>query len=88
MIQAAPPSPMDRILQPVTECLTRDVAERLVNSCIDNGLQLRLDELAAKANEGRLSADERAEYEDYVEGIDLLAIFKAQARLALSRLPL
>ena len=88
MIQAAPPSPMDRILQPVTECLTRDVAERLVNSRIDNGLQLRLDELAAKANEGRLSADERAEYEDYVEGIDLLAIFKAQARLALSRLPL
>lgn len=39
-----------------------------------------------KANEGELTAEEQIEYEQYVEGIDLLGIFKAQARLALLRM--
>lgn len=85
MIQSSPPSVLDRVLEPVVECLTREVAERLVNARLDAGLQARLDDLAAKANEGQLVPEERVEYEEYVEGLDLLAIFKAQARLALDR---
>jgi len=85
MIQARPLSVLDKLLEPVSECLTRDVAERLVNARLDANMQTRLDELAAKANEGLLAPEERVEYEEYVEGLDLLAIFKAQARLALDR---
>ena len=48
--------------------------------------QDRLNFLAEKANDGVLTVEEQYEYEQYVEGIDLLGIFKAQARLALLRL--
>ena len=39
----------------------------------------RITQLAAKANEGELSPEERAEYEDYVEAVDLIGILKAKA---------
>jgi predicted DNA-binding antitoxin AbrB/MazE fold protein len=35
--------------------------------------------LAAKANEGELSAEERDEYEDYIEAVDDVAIRQSQA---------
>jgi hypothetical protein len=81
-----PSTPLNRVLQPISECLTRDVAERVINTPLDGDLQKRLNFLAEKANEGVLTVDEKYEYEQYVEGIDLLGIFKAQARLALLRL--
>ncbi|MBL8812852.1 MAG: hypothetical protein JNM43_21985 [Planctomycetaceae bacterium] len=86
MSPTAPTTPLNRILQPLSDCLTRDVAERVVNLRLHEDLQQRLSVLAEKANEGELTAEERVEYEQYVEGIDLLGIFKAQARLALMRM--
>jgi hypothetical protein len=74
---------IDRFLDPVTACLTQEVAERIVNLQLDRDLQARIDELAVKANRGQLSNDERTEYEAYVEGMDLVGIFKAKARKAL-----
>jgi hypothetical protein len=71
---------LDRLLRPFTECLTPEVAQRIVNLQLDSHSQARLDELAAKANEGQLIDDERQEYEEFVEGIDLMGILKARAQ--------
>ena len=86
MSTTTPSTPLNRVLQPISECLTRDVAERVINAPLNGDLQERLNVLAEKANDGALTAEEQYEYEQYVEGIDLLGIFKAQARLALLRL--
>jgi hypothetical protein len=53
----------------------------------DPRIQSRIDELAAKANEGLLSADERLEYQNFVEGIDLIAVARARTRAILRREP-
>ena len=71
---------LDRFLRPFTECLTPEVAQRIVNLQLDSHSQARLDELAAKANEGQLIDDERQEYEEFVEGIDLMGILKTRAQ--------
>ena len=76
---------LDRFLRPFTECLTPEVAQRIVNLRLDAQSQARLDELATKANEGQLTDDERHEYEEFVEGIDLMGILKAQARTVLTQ---
>jgi hypothetical protein len=76
---------LDRMLAPLAQCFTRDVAERLIALPTDPEIAKRVEQLAAKANEGRLSADERAEYEDYVDAVDLIAILQSQARKALAK---
>ncbi len=74
---------LDHFLRPFAECLTPEVAQRIVDLEIDPRSQARLDELAAKANEGHLTDDERQEYGEFVEGIDLMGILKARARTVL-----
>jgi hypothetical protein len=46
----------------------------------DHEFQARLDELAEKANEGELSAQEAAEYEKYIEYMDFIALLRLKAR--------
>lgn len=75
---------LERFLDPLARCLTPEVASRIVNLRLDPQLQSRLDELAPKANAGELSPAELAEYEEYVEGIDLVAILQAKARMVLA----
>ena len=70
---------LDRMLDPVARCFTPEVARRLVDLQPDPATQARITQLAAKANEGELSPEERAEYEDYVEAVDLIGILKAKA---------
>jgi hypothetical protein len=72
--------PLDRLLDSVTECLTPEVAKRLVELRVDPQTQARIDELADKANGGQLSPGERDEYAGFVEAIDLVAILQAKAR--------
>lgn len=75
----------DRMLRPVTDCFTPEVARRIVNARLDADTQTRIDELAAKANRGSLTGEERDEYGEFVEYIDLIGIIKAKARLLLRR---
>ena len=79
------PNQPDRILDPLAECLTPEVATRILEIRLDPNIQARVDELAAKANEGELTAEERAEYEIVIEKADLLGIFKSLARQVLAR---
>lgn len=67
------------------EFLPADAAQKIVDLRIDPKLQSRLDELAEKANQGTLTATERAEYDGYIEELDVIAIFKVKARAALRR---
>jgi len=76
---------LDRFLEPVTQILPQETARQIIDLHIDPQLQARLDVLAEKANQGTLSAEEHEEYAEYVEGLDLIAIFKMKARAALRR---
>lgn len=72
---------IERILEPVTACLTPEVARRIVDVRLDDPFMMqRLECLREKANEGTLTEQERAEYEGFVEGNDLLMLIKDQAR--------
>ena len=76
---------LDRLLAPVVQSFTRDTAERLLALSPDPQIAPRIEQLAAKANEGRLSAEERAKYEEYVEAVDLIAALQSQSRKALAK---
>lgn len=60
--------------------LSRDQAAKIADFRADEGLQLKIEELARKANEGELTAVEQAEYEGYAQANRFIAIFQAQAR--------
>ncbi len=85
MADVLPTSILDRFLDPFTQCLTPEVAKRIADLRADPKMQARIDELREKANEGRLSDTEQAEYEEFVDGIDLIAILKAKARAVLAK---
>lgn len=78
-------STLDRFLDPIADCLTRDVAQRIASLRTDDDTRARVEELRAKANEGTLTDTERAEYEEIVEGLDLFSILKAKARAFLAK---
>jgi hypothetical protein len=77
--------PLDRILEPVGRALNAEAARNLVELRLDAKTQSHLDRLASKCNEGKLTANERSEYESYVLAIDLVAILQAKARARLAR---
>ena len=74
------PTPFDLLLDPVAKCLTPEVAQQLAEIRLDDTTRSRISELAEKANEGLLTDLERAEYEEFVEALDLLAILQLKAR--------
>ena len=76
---------LDRLLAPVTECFSQEVAEQLIALRADADIEARIEELATKANEGILSPEERTEYEDYIEAVDLIGILQSRARAVLAK---
>ncbi len=78
---------LDKLFDPVSQCLTRDVAQRLVEMRAPMDVQDRLDELAEKSSAGTLSAEERSEYETYVRAINFIGVLQAKARALLASTP-
>jgi hypothetical protein len=76
---------LDRLVEPVTECLTETAARKLAALRADPELQARVDELADKANGGTLTDDERSEYDRYLAAFHFVTILQAQARQRLNR---
>jgi hypothetical protein len=70
---------LDGLLDPLSRCLDAESARRLV--------ELRVDTLGARANEGTLSADELAEYEALINAADFISILKLKAKRQLDRIP-
>lgn len=74
----------DRGTDPLLQILTAEQAEQIVAWRTDESLQDRIAELAARANEGDLSPEERAEYEAYIQANDFVALLQAKARRLLT----
>lgn len=78
---------LDEMLEPVSRCFNLDVARALVSLRVDNRTQARVEELATKSNDGKLTADEQAEYQAYVQASTLIGILQAKARRLLADSP-
>jgi hypothetical protein len=80
-MQTADTSPaLNRLVGPLSECLTPESARRLLALKADPILQARVDYLAGRCTEGLLTPDERAEYGNYVAFGTFIAILKSKAR--------
>lgn len=70
----------DRGVRPMLEIVLPEKAELVIGFRADPELQARIEELAQKSTEGKLSEDERGEYAGYVRANKFVAILKRQAQ--------
>jgi F420-dependent methylenetetrahydromethanopterin dehydrogenase len=80
MANDGPIGVLDEILEPVTRAFSRDVAEALVKIRATPLVQQRISDLAEKCNEGRLTPEEQAQYESYVNALDFVSLLQLKAR--------
>jgi len=78
---------LSQLLEPVGQMMPIDFAQKLADMRASPAVQAHIDELAGRCTEGKLTDEERAEYEAYVEAIDFISILQAQARSVLARRP-
>ncbi len=76
---------LENMIGPLGECLTPEVARRVVKLKADPKVQARVDYLAGQCNEGLLSPEEKAEYSSYVSFGTFVAILKSKARQLLAQ---
>ena len=74
----------ERVLAAVGQCLDRQSAEALIQLRADREMQGRIEELADKCTEGRLTSEERDEYEALIRVGNFVAILQAKARRLLA----
>jgi hypothetical protein len=74
-----------KILDPVAHCFTPEVAKRVVELRADPAVQARIEELAEKCNEGAITPEEMAEYDAYIQAMDVVAVLQKKARTLLVR---
>ncbi len=77
---------LDRMLQPVTEAMSAEFANKLVGLRADDELLSRIEILRGKANQGTMTAEEEAEDREFVEAVDVISILQSKARRVLSKL--
>jgi len=75
---------LDRLVDPLGECLTPETARRILRLKADRKLQARVDYLAGRSTEGKLTPKERAEYGNYVSYGTFVAILKSKSRQLLT----
>lgn len=78
-------SSLGKVLDPTRPCFTAETAANIVQIEPEAAKAARMEELAAKANEGRLARDEESEYWSYIYAGKMMSILKLQARLFLKR---
>jgi hypothetical protein len=76
---------LERLLRPLSQEMSLELAHRLVNVQADMETQARYEDLADGRTAGRLSPAEEAELEAIVRANTLLGVLKAEAQLLLSR---
>ena len=62
-----------------TEGFSPELAEYFVATQPKAELQSRIDTLAAKANEGELTANEQSEYATYIEAMAVIALMRVKS---------
>jgi len=68
-----------KILDPVAQCFTPEVAQRVAELRADPAVQARIEELAEKCNEGTITPEEMAEYDAYIQAMDVVAVLQKKA---------
>jgi hypothetical protein len=68
------------MVDPISRALTPQAAAEIVNLRADTETQRRIDELADKCNEGLLTSEEQAEYQDYIALFNVLTVLQARAQ--------
>jgi hypothetical protein len=76
---------LEELIDPLGECLTEEVARRVVSLKPSRRLQTRVDELSEKSSAGTLTAAERDEYSRYVTYDTFISTLKSKARLLLAK---
>ncbi len=79
-----PVAVLDELFEPVSRCLTPDVARRIAGLRASPLLQETLDDLAEKSTAGTLTDEERQRYESYVRAINFMGILQAKARTVIA----
>jgi len=80
MSQPSPPTVLDELLDPISRCLSPDVARRIAGLRASPQVQQKMDDFAEKSTKGTLTAAERTEYETCVRAIDFIGLLQAKAR--------
>jgi hypothetical protein len=78
--KSRPTELLGRIIAPLGRYLTPAAAREIVSLKANAAARKRVASLAARCDAGKLTPDERAEYELFVEVGDLVAILQAKAR--------
>jgi hypothetical protein len=78
------PALLDQLLDPFTQCLDAESAQRVIEFGIAPAVQQRVSTLAERANEGVLTEDERIDYEALINAADFIAILKLKAQRRLT----
>ena len=76
---------LDRLLGPVQDVLTPQVARAIADLRADPTTQAQIDDFAHRHHENQLTPKELDEYEALVDGINLIAVLQAKARAVLNR---
>ena len=69
-----------KILDPVVRCFTPEVAKRVAEIRADPDVQARIEKLADRCNEGTITPEELAEYDAYIQAMDVLALLQKKAK--------
>jgi hypothetical protein len=78
---------LDELLEPVGACFTPEVARRLIDLRASSSVQKRIEELARKSEQGKLSKPEQEEYDALVSAGNFIAILQSKARRLLKDRP-
>ncbi len=74
---------IDELVDPLSQCLTPEVARRIVALRASANLEQRIQRLGQKCNKGELTGEEKAEYETIVRFIKFVSSLQSKARALL-----
>jgi hypothetical protein len=74
---------LEELIDPLGRCLTPEVARRIAQLQAPPQLDARIQEMGRKCNEGRLSPEERAEYETIARFVKFISVLQSKARALL-----
>jgi hypothetical protein len=80
MAQVAERDALGLLVDDIVAALTPEAARVIARWRASAATQSRIDDLADKCNEGRLTPEERSEYESAVKAANLVSILQARAR--------
>jgi len=71
----------------VAQCYAPEEAKRVAELRADPPVQARIEELAEKCNEGTITPEEMAEYDAYIQAMDVVAVLQKKARTLIVQPP-